>query len=124
MAVYEYLCPKCRNVFELMRPMSDSGKPAKCPKCGSKAERLISGFGSKTGSYLQTTEKAFRGKALPKPTAKSRASKASAGKGRPAKGRASKKTTKPPVVKSRTAKSQAGKAKATSTARIEKGRKK
>jgi putative FmdB family regulatory protein len=62
MAVYEYRCPKCRNQFELMRPMSEAAKPATCPKCGSRAERMISGFGSKTGSYLQPTEKPFRQK--------------------------------------------------------------
>jgi len=104
--------------------MSESGKPAKCPKCGSKAERLMSGFGSKTGSYLQTTEKEFRGKALLKPTAKSRPSGVSAGKGKSAKRPTSKKTAKPPTVKTETVKPAAGKAKATSTGRTKKGRKK
>jgi putative FmdB family regulatory protein len=36
MAVYEYLCSKCRNEFELMRPISEAEKPAKllpgCPQ--------------------------------------------------------------------------------------------
>jgi len=32
MAVYEYLCPKCRNEFELMRPMTEAEKPAKMPE--------------------------------------------------------------------------------------------
>lgn len=53
MAVYEYVCPKCRNGFELMRAMSEAEKPAKCPKCGSEAQRLTSGFGSKTGNSIQ-----------------------------------------------------------------------
>ena len=53
MAVYEYLCPKCRNAFELMRPMSEAEKPAKCPKCGSEAQKLASGFGSKAGNSTQ-----------------------------------------------------------------------
>ncbi len=53
MAVYEYLCPKCRNQFELMRPMSETEKPANCPKCGSKAQKVISGFGSKNGDSIQ-----------------------------------------------------------------------
>ena len=60
MAVYEFLCPKCRKQFELMRPMSEAGKPAKCPKCGAKAEKLISGFGSKTGDSIQAAGKPFR----------------------------------------------------------------
>jgi putative FmdB family regulatory protein len=53
MAVYEYLCPKCRNQFELMRPMSEAEKPANCPKCVSKAQKLISGFGSKNGDSIE-----------------------------------------------------------------------
>jgi putative FmdB family regulatory protein len=53
MAVYEYLCPKCRNAFELMRPMGEAEKPAKCPKCGSEAQKLASGYGSKTGDSTQ-----------------------------------------------------------------------
>ena len=60
MAVYEYLCPNCRKEFELMRPMSEAEKPAKCPKCGSKAQKLISGFGSKTGDSIQSPGKPFR----------------------------------------------------------------
>ena len=59
MAVYEYLCPKCRNQFELMRPMSEAEKPAECPKCGSKAQKLISGFGSSTGDSIQPAGEPF-----------------------------------------------------------------
>jgi putative FmdB family regulatory protein len=59
MAVYEYLCPKCRNEFELTRPMSEAEKPANCPKCGSKAQKLISGFGSKTGDSMQPAGEPF-----------------------------------------------------------------
>jgi putative FmdB family regulatory protein len=59
MALYEYLCPKCRNQFELMRPMSEAEKPAKCPKCGSKAQKLISGFGSSTGDSIQPAGEPF-----------------------------------------------------------------
>ncbi len=60
MAVYEYLCPKCRNQFELMRPMGEAEKPARCPKCGSKAQKLISGFGSKTGDSILSAGEPFR----------------------------------------------------------------
>ena len=63
MAVYEYFCPKCRKAFELMQPMSKSDKPAKCPKCGSKAQKLISGFASKTGDSIQPPGKPFRKRA-------------------------------------------------------------
>jgi putative FmdB family regulatory protein len=42
MPTYEYKCPKCRTVFEVLQKMTD--KPAaKCPKCGAKAERQMSG---------------------------------------------------------------------------------
>ena len=59
MPVYDYLCPKCRNHFELMRPMSEAEKPAKCPNCGSKAQKLISGFSSKTGDSIQPAGEPF-----------------------------------------------------------------
>jgi len=59
MAVYEYLCPKCRNEFDLMRPMSEAEKPAKCPKCGSEAQKLISGLSSETGDSMQPAGELF-----------------------------------------------------------------
>lgn len=60
MAIYEYLCPKCRREFELRRPISEADSPAKCPKCGSKAQKLISGFASKTGDSIQPPGQPFR----------------------------------------------------------------
>lgn len=41
MPTYEYRCPKGHG-FELFQRMSDD-PVAKCPECGAKAERLISG---------------------------------------------------------------------------------
>lgn len=42
MPTYEYKCTKCGNLFELFQKMT--AKPvAKCPKCGAKAERQLSG---------------------------------------------------------------------------------
>ena len=42
MPTYEYKCPKCATVFEVLQKMKD--KPvAKCPKCRAKAERQMSG---------------------------------------------------------------------------------
>ena len=105
MAVYEYFCPKCRKEFELMRPMSEAGKPAKCPKCGSKAERLVSVFGSKTGSYLQAPEEPFRGKEVTAPAGKAKAAKT-------------------PAPKARAGKAATGKGKPARTAGTKKGRKK
>ncbi len=60
MPTYEYRCSKCNKEFELKRPMSESKKTAICPECGSRANRLISGFASKTGTYLQGAAKPFR----------------------------------------------------------------
>ncbi|MBI2957987.1 MAG: zinc ribbon domain-containing protein [Chloroflexi bacterium] len=64
MAIYEFICPKCGNEFELMRPMSESDSRATCPKCGAIAKRQVSSFGSKTGFYVKVPEKPpFRKKA-------------------------------------------------------------
>jgi putative FmdB family regulatory protein len=42
MPTYEYRCLKCNKKFEMLQNMSDP--PAKkCPKCGGRPERLISG---------------------------------------------------------------------------------
>ena len=42
MPTYEYRCPKCATEFEVFQKITS--KPvAKCPKCGAKAERLLSG---------------------------------------------------------------------------------
>lgn len=57
MAIYEFACAKCGNQFEVMRPMSASSKPAKCPKCASVAKRQVSSFGSKVGFYVKVPEK-------------------------------------------------------------------
>ena len=70
MAVYEYRCPKCRKDFELMRPMSEAEKSAKCPKCGSKAQKLMSGLGSKTGDSIRAAGKPFRKKPVVRATSK------------------------------------------------------
>lgn len=61
MPIYEYFCAKCKTEFELMRPFSEADKPGVCPKCNSQAQKLVSGFGSKTGSYIQAPAEAYRG---------------------------------------------------------------
>jgi putative FmdB family regulatory protein len=60
MPIYEYLCAKCGIEFELRRSFSEVDKPARCPKCNSKAQKLVSGFASKTGSSIQPPGKPFR----------------------------------------------------------------
>jgi putative FmdB family regulatory protein len=46
MAVYEYRCQTCDDVFELRRPMSDSDSPADCPHGHVDTVRLLSVFAS------------------------------------------------------------------------------
>jgi len=60
MPIYEYVCPRCKTEFELMRPFNEADKPAKCPKCKLEAQKQISNFASQTGSYLQSPAKRFR----------------------------------------------------------------
>lgn len=71
MAIYEYLCPKCRGVFDVTRPMSQSNELANCPRCNAKGEKLPSVFSSTADSNVKGPDKdAFRGivnKELPKP---------------------------------------------------------
>ena len=62
MALYEYRCDPCGNEFEVSRPMSQASEPAQCPKCGSPARKLVSGFASTEGYSVKGTTKApFRG---------------------------------------------------------------
>ena len=53
MPVYEYFCPQCSRELEVLHPIRSASEQSDCPNCGAKAWRLASGFGSKTGSYLQ-----------------------------------------------------------------------
>jgi putative FmdB family regulatory protein len=52
-AIYEYFCSKCKQVFPLQRPMSESDKSASCPKCGAESQRVLSSFASKIDYNLQ-----------------------------------------------------------------------
>ena len=42
MPIYEYVCNKCKNKFELLRPFSRSTESARCPKCQNQADRVMS----------------------------------------------------------------------------------
>lgn len=44
MAVYEYRCRTCDEVFEERRPMSAAGDPALCPQGHADTVRLLSMF--------------------------------------------------------------------------------
>ena len=41
MPLYEYYCDKDDSVFEALKSFSASDKPAKCPKCGRDADRIM-----------------------------------------------------------------------------------
>jgi putative FmdB family regulatory protein len=41
MPLYEYYCDKCDEVFEARGSVSTSDQPAKCPKCGRDADRIM-----------------------------------------------------------------------------------
>jgi putative FmdB family regulatory protein len=46
MAVYEFRCRTCDDLFELRRPMSESDAPAECPQGHADTVRLLSVFAS------------------------------------------------------------------------------
>ena len=56
MPIYEYMCLKCRNVFEEWLKFSETTESAPCPKCDSLAQRIISNtaFVLKGGGWYVT----------------------------------------------------------------------
>jgi putative FmdB family regulatory protein len=42
MPIYEYNCSDCELTFELMRPLSEAEEDALCPRCQSRARRIMS----------------------------------------------------------------------------------
>ena len=89
MAVYEYFCSTCQTEFDLMRPMSEAGKPAECPGCSAEARRLVSSFGSRTGDSMQVPREPLRsGSGTRPPTVKAKTAKTTRrrSKSRPASG--------------------------------------
>lgn len=42
MAIYEFACEECGLKFEVMKGMSLSDEPEKCPECGNVAKKLVS----------------------------------------------------------------------------------
>ena len=61
MAIYEYLCPRCQQIFEVMYPMSKANEPDFCPKCNAQGEKLPSVFASTADSSIKVPDKdAFR----------------------------------------------------------------
>jgi putative FmdB family regulatory protein len=56
MPIYEYACPDCRHVFETWLKLSETTENAICPKCGSRAQHIIShtSFVLKGGGWYVT----------------------------------------------------------------------
>ncbi len=50
MPIYEYVCSACNAKFEEMRPLSQSGQDAECPKCHKTSHRKMSTFAAFTTS--------------------------------------------------------------------------
>jgi putative FmdB family regulatory protein len=50
MPIYEYVCGKCKNKFELLRPFNRSQEGAECPKCHGESKRILSTCYAKTSS--------------------------------------------------------------------------
>ena len=42
MPLYEFKCNRCRHEFDLYRKFKDSSRPARCPDCNGKAQKVIS----------------------------------------------------------------------------------
>jgi len=42
MPIYEYRCPNCEEVWELLRKMSAMDEPYECPDCGVECDHVIS----------------------------------------------------------------------------------
>ena len=62
MPIYEYYCSKCKEEYELKRPMTDMNNAAPCPKCDGSGQRLMSVFGATNGKYVRPAGKqAYRG---------------------------------------------------------------
>jgi putative FmdB family regulatory protein len=57
MALYEYRCRTCDDVFELRRSMSASDAPAACPHGHADTVRLLSVFSS-AGSAVPSSRSA------------------------------------------------------------------
>jgi len=48
--IYEFRCRECREVFELLRPVGDTGKGLTCPACESASvEKIFSVFSASSG---------------------------------------------------------------------------
>ncbi|MEA3378488.1 MAG: zinc ribbon domain-containing protein [Nanoarchaeota archaeon] len=42
MPIYEYKCPKCKRVYELLIYLKEKDNPQFCTECGNLLEKIIS----------------------------------------------------------------------------------
>lgn len=47
MPLYEYRCPRCITVTDLVRAIGERDDPARCPHCGTLMHRLPGGAGAR-----------------------------------------------------------------------------
>jgi putative FmdB family regulatory protein len=73
MPTYQYICPKCGHDYEKLQRITDS-KRVKCPKCGTRGERQISGGAGLvfkgSGFYITDYKRAGEKQASEKPEKK------------------------------------------------------
>ena len=81
MPTYDYECTKCGYIFEVFQKINSKPKN-KCPKCGGKVKRLISGGCGLIfkGSGFYITDYKRKGQRSDKPSQKKDISKESATK--------------------------------------------
>ena len=58
MPIYEFYCSGCGQDFEVIRPISQSGDPATCNKCGELGERQPSNFAFRSRTFTAPKFKA------------------------------------------------------------------
>lgn len=62
MPIYEYKCPRCEEIMETLRRISERDQPMQCAACGSNALRVLSsanvlsGVGSEINQVPRPTE--------------------------------------------------------------------
>ncbi len=65
MPTYAYACPKCGHEYDKLQKISDDTR-AKCPECGTRGERLISGGAGRvfkgSGFYITDYKRAGEAK--------------------------------------------------------------
>jgi putative FmdB family regulatory protein len=49
MPMYDYICAHCGEEFEELRSLAER-HAAPCPRCGSEAQKVLSGFFTRGGS--------------------------------------------------------------------------